>query len=207
MREISETPTKHLSSGGTKKSLALTSFILGIIPLVFLILAKLNLPIPELFEIIGLLALFAPVFAIIYGIIALTEKENKPLSLTGIVLGILALSFFVSSLFFAGPTPLHSAATKVNLAGLKAGISICCANDGNLQNLAGSDMCSPSIHTILPTHRDLELRNAADLNYAVTAQCDAETPTIIVTIKNHPKENCDGVWTISEAKLIIPPGC
>jgi hypothetical protein len=95
MEQVNENANKNLPNHKTRKSLAITSFVLGFLPLIFLILKKLKSPLSNS-ELFSLVAIFSPIFAVIYGIIALTEKENKFFSLAGIVLGILTF-FFISN--------------------------------------------------------------------------------------------------------------
>lgn len=102
-----------------------------------------------------------------------------------------------------------AAGTKSVLGSLKAGIAVCCSVPTNqLQATAGSDMCNPpAMGAALPEYGDLWLHDSTDLSYAITAQCDTDTPTITAIIQNHAKKACDGVWTITEAQIIWPPDC
>lgn len=243
------------ASSKTKKSLALASFVSGIISvifLIFLILAEellLDLSVFNWYTIVvssvfavaaiicGILALikkenktislmgivlallvsyfwwqfalllilvfFAPIPAIICGIIALIKKENKPFSLVGIVLAILTLWFFWSTL--ERPTSHRVPATKAGLAGLKAGISLCCATPGNTlnDNLTGADgidICSDAIGTEYPTAYQLQ---ADGVSYTGS---DCSVGTITATVV-HSKKECNGDFIITETRIIVPPGC
>ena len=211
MEETNEISTKDSAGGKRKTPFALAAFILGIISLVY-ISVFLSLD-PRGCQINLLIIPFylSPVFAVIAitcGIIALIKKQNKLFFLTGIVLAIFTLWFFRSAIEPTYPSTC-AAATKAGLSGLRAGISPCCARSSTnqLQTTAGSDICNPVIGTMLPEYRALRLHDAADLSYAITAQCDTDTPTMTATIKNHRKQACNGVWTITEKEITIPPGC
>jgi len=209
MEETDKTQDKYLTGVKRRKSLAITSFILGIVPLIFLILEKINLGI---FDFLGIITIFivllAPIFAIIYGIIALTEKENSSLASVGIILGIITFLLLFFYFFPSSPKPSNTARTMSLANQLRPGISLCCSVPTNqLQDTAGSDICDPAINAILPTYSEFWLANAGDLSYNVTAQCNTDTPTMTITIKNHPKKDCNGDWVVTEIKMTPPPGC
>ncbi len=186
----------------TRKSLALLSFVLGGVSLFFLILVSFgwepHTATPEFLEaILAIIMFFAPFFAIIYGIIALTEKEHKLFSLLGVIFGIIALLliFNIVSNRATRPPP-WGAELKSSLGGIRFGIRLCCAVPTNqLQTVAGSDICNPATEDfILPTYSDLLLFDEEDLVYAIVSQCDTETPTIVAIIKNHRK----GAWQVPQ---------
>jgi len=102
-----------------------------------------------------------------------------------------------------------AAATKSALGGLMASISLCCGNPGSELNPnmgGGADICIPAVGIIgaLPTADELFAESA---DYEITAGCTDATPTITVTIQNHRKSECSGVWTIKEMGVDFPPGC
>ncbi len=153
MEQVNENANKNLPNYKTRKSLAITSFILGVLPFIHLILEKLKSPISD-FEFFCLIAIFSPIFAVIYGIIALTERENKFFSLAGIILGILSF-FFVStgvisdSIHSGVPRDAHFKATASSM--VPAAI-ICCdsAKNSSIQTVLGADACNPAIGAIWP---------------------------------------------------------
>ena len=206
MEEINKTTNKNLASGKKKNGLALASISLGLVSLILVIL-ELG-PLHSLPLITGFLIFVVPASAVICGIIALIRKPDKFFSLMGVLFGIFVL-FYAQTVFFPrGTQPSHAAGAKGDLAGLRAGIAICCHTNGELRVTVGSDICNPEIGTILPGHNELFwAANAADISYTVTSQCDTVTPTITVTIQNHRKKECNGAWTFTEQKMIPPPGC
>ncbi len=205
MEEINKNTNKNLASGKKKNGFVLASISLGLVSLILVIL-ELG-PLRSLTLIAGFLIFIVPASAVICGIIALIKKQNKFLSLMGVLFGIFVL-FYAYTAFPRGTQPSHVAGAKRDLAGLRAGIAICCHENGELRATVGSDICSPEIGTILLGHNELFwAANVADISYVVTSQCDTVTPTITVTIQNHRKKECNGVWTLTEQKMIPPPGC
>jgi prepilin-type N-terminal cleavage/methylation domain-containing protein len=121
------------------------------------------------------------------------------------IIGILAGIVLVS--LGGARTKARVAATASTLAGVRAGISMCCTDVTNhLQTVAGSDMCSPTIGALLPTAAQLQ---ATGVTYTVTADCNSTTPTYTVVLTGHPKTECNAAagWTITETALTAPTGC
>ena len=128
------------------------------------------------------------------------------------IIGILVTIVVVS--LTGARTGARAAATKSGLVGLRAGISLCCAQTGTpaLQNITGQDICGPlglEIGTNLPDEDDLQITGAgANVTYAVIADCGDAVPTITATILGHAKDPaCNNVFTITEGKMDVPIGC
>ena len=103
------------------------------------------------------------------------------------IIGILASIVLVS---------LNSARNKATVAAYKStvtslipAITMCCDNSTNtLQSTAGSDICSPTLGSLLPAASDLK---ATSVTYAVTHNCGASNPAISVAPGGLPIGACN----------------
>ncbi len=119
------------------------------------------------------------------------------------IIGILA-SVVLASLGSAR-TRAAVAATQQSLASQAAAIALCCADpSNNLQNTAGSDICSTAINSNLPTATELR---ATGVTYTVASDCNTATPQITATLSGHSQASCNAAWTITEAGVTKPAGC
>jgi len=102
-------------------------------------------------------------------------------------------------------------ATRQVMASIKSGIAACCYGafqDGTLMDVAGDDICSTPVDSILPTLDQLNRTGATAVAFAVTNDCgvaDPDIPTITATLTDG---NCAGDFVITASGVTSsPPGC
>jgi len=120
-----------------------------------------------------------------------------------VIIGILAGIVIVST----GGARAEAAAstTKMILISMRSGIAMCCvlSSANFLQTIPGAEMCSQAIGILLPAAGDIP----GTVTYAVLRNCDIAEPGYTVGVTGHPKEACNGDWTITERGLVSPTGC
>jgi prepilin-type N-terminal cleavage/methylation domain-containing protein len=102
-------------------------------------------------------------------------------------------------------------ATIETMASIKNGIASCCygaIQDGTLMDVAGDDICSTPVDSILPTLDQLNRSGATAVAFAVTNDCgvaDPDIPTITATLTDG---SCAGDFVITASGVTSSPaGC
>lgn len=99
-------------------------------------------------------------------------------------------------------------AAKQAFASLKPAIALCCGDGSkNLRTVAGNDVCSVPLNSLLPTAAQLK---STDVQYLIVADCNATSPAISAALTNNPSSACNGsngFWTITMNSVTPPPGC
>jgi prepilin-type N-terminal cleavage/methylation domain-containing protein len=119
------------------------------------------------------------------------------------IIGILASIVLVS--LNTARNKANAAATKATLSSLAASVALCCDSPTNtLRTVAGDDVCTPAMTTLLPTGAQLK---STSVTYAVTGACNTTTPGISATPAGHPNAACNATFTITANGLTVPAGC
>jgi prepilin-type N-terminal cleavage/methylation domain-containing protein len=124
------------------------------------------------------------------------------------IIGILAGVVLVST--NTARNKAANVATRATMTSIKSGIATCCYGEsqgGELMELAGDDICSTPVGSILPTFDQLK-SGATDLSFTVTNDCgvaDPDVPTLTATITDG---DCAGDFVITASGVTSSPaGC
>lgn len=117
------------------------------------------------------------------------------------IIGILAGVVLVST--NAARNKARAAATKQPLSGLRAALSLCCVSTANLlQQTRGAAICNDvNVKSVLPLGTQMGLNADTDVTYQVSAQCNTGNPSLNVQIANHPKTECNSIYTITSTGI------
>ncbi len=125
------------------------------------------------------------------------------------IIGILAGVVLVST--NTARNKAANVATRAIMASIKNGIASCCYGefqDGVLMDVAGDDICSTPVGSILPTLDQFGGTGATAVAFAVTNDCgvaDPDAPTITATLTDG---NCAGDFVITASGVTSSPvGC
>jgi len=129
------------------------------------------------------------------------------------IIGILAGIILVS--LSGARNSARTTATFSSLNGMRAGIAMCCGEDGGIlqpdtSGLGGRKMCIPDIGVELPTAIQL---GVSSVQYTVSGDCSSPEPQYTAVVTGHPNggalAGCNSAvgYLINAASTTAPTGC
>lgn len=121
------------------------------------------------------------------------------------IIGLLAAAILTS--LSNTRTKAATSAYKTLMNSLVSAVGSCCSTSSNTLSpvpIPGGQVCSQSINALFPTSVDIK---ATSVSYAVSSQCGATNPTVVVTPVGTLNTNCSNPTNVSLTGVAYPAGC